>query len=426
MDQYLLLRDNKKSGPFTAAELATMGLKPYDLVWLEGKSAAWRYPAEIDELKSFAPAVEEQPYDRFYKKEQKPAVETAPEKSRDTVPKAPTKSTQQPIENTGDKRIFVSVPVTRQSVRKHSEPVVQSQSIIESVLAESSTVNKLAKNQIGSDQRRSVNKSIEHTDSTERRIEQISHKNVPAKTDGPRRFVYTSVAAMVVFVGLITFLFVNYQQQKQQLRKLNELVLNMQQNQVPETSPFNKNVVAKYPIDADAFFEDTSARSMKVEGVVSQQSSPSVPVIKQKVSVAALPEKQKKDSSNIHNKIDSVAVEVKDVPAERPSLKRDFNKKNLAQLVQVTPNKYKTGLLGGISDLKITLDNKSHLQLDKIQVNIEFLGPENKVVKTQSVVFENVSAGQDVTMDIPRSTRGVSVRCSVQSILKEDEVIALH
>ncbi len=45
-----------------------MGLKAYDLVWLEGKSAAWRYPSEIEELSSFAPAVEEQPFDRFYKK----------------------------------------------------------------------------------------------------------------------------------------------------------------------------------------------------------------------------------------------------------------------------------------------------------------------------------------------------------------------
>ncbi len=49
-------------------ELKSKGLKAYDLVWLDGKSAAWRYPSEIEELKAFAPAVEEQPYDRFYKK----------------------------------------------------------------------------------------------------------------------------------------------------------------------------------------------------------------------------------------------------------------------------------------------------------------------------------------------------------------------
>src|SRR5580693_1628583 len=65
---YLLLRDNKQSGPYSFDELKTKGLKAYDLVWVEGRSAAWRYPSEIAELSAFAPAVEEQPFDRFYKK----------------------------------------------------------------------------------------------------------------------------------------------------------------------------------------------------------------------------------------------------------------------------------------------------------------------------------------------------------------------
>ena len=68
MNKYLLLRDNKQSGPYTVEELIAKGLKPYDLVWLDGKSAAWRYPSEIPDFKGFAPVVEEQPYDRFYKK----------------------------------------------------------------------------------------------------------------------------------------------------------------------------------------------------------------------------------------------------------------------------------------------------------------------------------------------------------------------
>src|SRR6185437_3661728 len=74
MTMYLLLRNNKQSGPYSSEELKSMGLKAYDLVWLEGKSAAWRYPCEIEELSACAPAVEEQPFDRFYKK---PAVTAA-------------------------------------------------------------------------------------------------------------------------------------------------------------------------------------------------------------------------------------------------------------------------------------------------------------------------------------------------------------
>jgi hypothetical protein len=76
MASYLLLRNNKESGPHSVDDLRQLGLKPYDLVWVQGKSAAWRYPSEIDDLKSFAPIVEEQPYDRFYKK---PSTETKEE-----------------------------------------------------------------------------------------------------------------------------------------------------------------------------------------------------------------------------------------------------------------------------------------------------------------------------------------------------------
>src|SRR4051812_45540015 len=68
MQKFLLLRNNKQTGPYSVEELEQMGLKPYDLIWVNGKSAAWRYPGEVDDLKSFAPPVEEQPYDRFYKK----------------------------------------------------------------------------------------------------------------------------------------------------------------------------------------------------------------------------------------------------------------------------------------------------------------------------------------------------------------------
>ena len=68
MASYLLLRNNKESGPYSLEGLIQLGLKPYDLVWVEGRSAAWRYPSEVEDLKFYAPAVEEQPFDRFYKK----------------------------------------------------------------------------------------------------------------------------------------------------------------------------------------------------------------------------------------------------------------------------------------------------------------------------------------------------------------------
>jgi hypothetical protein len=126
MNKYLLLRDNKQSGPYSVEELSAHGLKPYDLVWLEGRSAAWRYPSEIEELKPFAPVVEEQPFDRFYKKPEVKTIEPAikdntriaannylqnqAKKAENTVP------TKQHVElSNNSKKIHVSLPVTNSS-----------------------------------------------------------------------------------------------------------------------------------------------------------------------------------------------------------------------------------------------------------------------------------------------------------------------
>lgn len=78
MSAYRLLRNNKENGPFTLDQLIAMGLKAYDLVWVDGKSAAWRYPSEIPELAAHAPAVEEQPFDRFYRRQSVPAKAAKP------------------------------------------------------------------------------------------------------------------------------------------------------------------------------------------------------------------------------------------------------------------------------------------------------------------------------------------------------------
>ena len=72
---YRLLRNNKESGPFTTLQLKEMGLKPYDLLWTEGRGAAWQYASEITELKEFAPVVEEKPFERSYT--QKEVLQTA-------------------------------------------------------------------------------------------------------------------------------------------------------------------------------------------------------------------------------------------------------------------------------------------------------------------------------------------------------------
>ena len=50
---YLLLRNNQQTGPHTLEELLQKELKPQDLIWVEGRSAGWSYPSEIDIIKPY-------------------------------------------------------------------------------------------------------------------------------------------------------------------------------------------------------------------------------------------------------------------------------------------------------------------------------------------------------------------------------------
>lgn len=52
---YRILRNNKEQGPFTLEELTQLSLQPTDLVWQDGKSAAWRFPGEMESLQPFLP-----------------------------------------------------------------------------------------------------------------------------------------------------------------------------------------------------------------------------------------------------------------------------------------------------------------------------------------------------------------------------------
>ena len=53
MIDYLLLRDNLQSGPYSLDELKSAGIRSTDMLWIEGKSKSWLYPDEMEELQAY-------------------------------------------------------------------------------------------------------------------------------------------------------------------------------------------------------------------------------------------------------------------------------------------------------------------------------------------------------------------------------------
>ena len=100
---YLLLRNNQQTGPHNLEELAQLGLKPSDLIWIDGKSAAWRNPSEIDALKSSLPDFPEQITNQ-------PRIPTAEKINKPTQSNIITTAKEIPIIQKHTKNIFVSLP----------------------------------------------------------------------------------------------------------------------------------------------------------------------------------------------------------------------------------------------------------------------------------------------------------------------------
>jgi hypothetical protein len=57
---YLLLRNNRQTGPFSLDELKSHALCKDDLIWVEGRSAGWSFPYEIETLRHLFPIQEKQ------------------------------------------------------------------------------------------------------------------------------------------------------------------------------------------------------------------------------------------------------------------------------------------------------------------------------------------------------------------------------
>jgi hypothetical protein len=115
MQQYRLLRNNKESGPYTWKELAHLPLKPYDLVWVDGKSAAWRYPSELPEFKELAPKVEEDFYETFHRK-------PADKKEVAPIPAVFTEKLDTPVTEQR-KKVAVILPEQTSPPKKEAAPV---------------------------------------------------------------------------------------------------------------------------------------------------------------------------------------------------------------------------------------------------------------------------------------------------------------
>lgn len=389
MNGFLLLRDNKQTGPYSAVELKNMGLKPYDLIWQEGKSAAWRYPGEIPDLSSFAPKVEEQPYDRFFKK---PAAE-----EKQTLQETVVETKQaELVAKSGS--VFVELPDKVQAARPaYKEPIKSSP--VEKVEVADKTYSKPVE-YIKFNSTNAVLPTLEAPAETTLNSTRPASKKVQWSTyDIAMRGI---IAICMILIGFIVAMYI--------------FDLRSGNGEPPAH------------VQVDEGMENTAGMNFSTLLTEEEPEQVTEPIAPQP-TITKTPVPVKKPVTKTAPVTTAVQKQpvVEEIPAEPevPELSaeelQNLKKQVMAQVNLETNPDYKIGAFGGVEDLTILLTNNSNEALNHVAVRVNFYNQNRKSVRTQNLSFYNVNAGEAKKLEVPKSNRGVefSVELVAVELAKE-------
>jgi hypothetical protein len=413
MEKYLLLRDNKQTGPLSLDEIREMGLKKYDLIWVEGKSAAWRYAGELQEMKSFAPEVEEQPFDRFYRKpvhEEHYQLKQREETEKEIIPsKKLDESRKTFVDYSSGKQVgkrweekkipprkYVSISLPR-SPYPNFEPLKKSfpekteqqpevpqtpaskpklepifpandvSAVVENKLASISTAQEFP----------DINEPITGQNSLSQKVMQYI-----ALTLGVLSFV---VIGVLVFDTMTT-------------KPVTIPVYKSSvQRPTPKVVPEVQNIQTIPTVNTLT----TSEESVSSTSPTTKKTQPEAPA--EKIIETPVNEAPSSSSSSIIS-----PVPEPEKPAVTPP--------SLENQVVASMNDYRVSYFGGIDDLKIKLTNNSTYRLDLVVVELQYVLTNKKIYKTETIRFRDIEPGQNTTLDGPNSPRGMKVNSRVTYI----------
>jgi hypothetical protein len=417
MATYLLLRDNKESGPFSMNDLLNVGLKPYDLVWVQGKSAAWRYPSEVEELKPFAPVVEEQPFDRFYKKtteekkeepvETKEWSEYAPATKREELGFVPGKSVF--VTLPGQKTVAVERPVKTPPVMKAS-PVSPAITI-----TESPEVIETKYSQPLDEIKEMYVKSLQQRKNKTARKSYL----IAAIKKG-------SVIAGLICLGILAGLMIRSKPKSNTIAQQSVSTVPALMSSLSDEKPRHTIQDEKINVDnepaGNTMDEEFTSSSGKDQSEKETTESPNITIRKE--SMIKPLEKKEFDKNKVGPNADFDILtgertrKVRDdnsITEEVPPVEGK-NKNSLHDLVSIASNDYKRVAFGGIRNLQLTVTNNSKYELDNVIVELQYLKPSEEPLRTENIRFRGVAPNGTSTIKIPDTNRGIKISYKIINI----------
>lgn len=461
MSSYLLLRNNKESGPYTLDALIRLGLKPYDLVWVEGRSAAWRYPSELAELKAYAPAVEEQPFDRFFRKEEMPRAEEKkmPEMPA-VIPQKPETSVIQEknpftdyesryipqVKTSRPRSVYVTMPravqpSTPRLEKPAPEPVAPLPAAAVAPASATPALETKFEQPLDEIKQLYVKTLQERRDRMTRRMFWRKH--------GRNLTLVLALVGAAVFLGflvmgkssspdkplayeepmqeLTTQLLSNPPEESDSMERMpspassTEIFETVNKPDRPVTSAKlekpNPSIVYKEAPPKEAAPSESTKASYRGRSV--KQSQPTEPSSyeyepsTQNAQTGAREKAIRDDARPLENSADKSMTNTRQ---DKPTTSSVPD--HLQGQVSVRSNDYKRVAFGGIRDLRLTVTNSSPNMLEKVVVELQYLKPNEEPLKKELVSFRGIGPQQSYTIRVPDTNRGIKVKYDIIQVVE--------
>lgn len=422
---YLLLRNNQQTGPYSREEILQLQLRPFDLVWVEGESAAWQYPGEIkslqDEIPSTlqtgSPSVTAKPKDGVTSSADYPQESSRQAKVFVSLPGKPkTFGYQQKIMNVPDATNQPDQPDQLNSVSSHYNPYTGASSPYTA-------------------------KSFNHVKMEEEEIPSWKYSQAPKKKAALYRKSIVFALILIVLVVGSFYLIGNSSSKKVIANQTIPLapsiagtVVSTQtaegelkaETERPATTTLAKKTVGKKNVDMTRKTSSVVSVPEKNEPVppISKEADPAKDEVKEEIILAPkTSEPTKKEKKKLGEVVRNIfgKKEKKNEEAEvpqvnedpRPAINRQAQRRGessgpgvlpgsseLAEHIEISSNAPENWMMG-IQDLKVTLRNRNEFAIRKATVDVLYLDRDNKMIDKKTLVFSNVAARNKLVVSAP-------------------------
>ncbi|GAA0524516.1 hypothetical protein [Chitinophaga japonensis] len=99
--------------------------------------------------------------------------------------------------------------------------------------------------------------------------------------------------------------------------------------------------------------------------------------------------------------------------------RRAYYRRNWQQFIAVSTNDYRTGFLGGIKNLELTVRNQTEYPLDNVVVTVQYLRSNGEVFKTERYTISEVPAKGTRSIEAAASRKGMKVQLKLISITSQ-------